>query len=64
MARRLSVAAPHPYGWGSRLNNPYEVVPERRDELRLPLDEVRAAWEGTLPALFGRPGAGHHLTGR
>ena len=32
--------------------------------VRLPLDEVRAAWEGTLPALFGRPGAGHHLTGR
>jgi phosphoribosylformylglycinamidine synthase len=27
--------------------------------VRLPLDEVRAAWEGTLPALFGR---GHRTT--
>lgn len=32
--------------------------------VRLPLDEVRAAWEGTLPALFGRPAPVRPPSGR
>ena len=28
---------------------------EVRDRFSIPLDELRAAWTGTLPALFGTP---------